>query len=336
MTAPSKTPPLKLVSDSTPAPTALLDRARAVIGTEISGLEQLSAQLTADFARAIDTLQRTSGRVIVTGMGKSGHIARKIAATMASVGTPAMFVHPAEASHGDLGMITQNDAVLAISNSGEAPELGDIIAYCKRFSIPLIAITKNASSTLGQMADICLTLPNAAEACPMGLAPTTSTTMTLALGDAMAVCLLESNGFSADQFREFHPGGKLGQKLLKVGKIMHSGAELPIAKPDDLMRDILIVMTAKRFGCVGIVGKDGLLQGVITDGDLRRKMSDDFLNLTAAEVMTVNPTAVTPSMLAAEALAIMNQKSITSLFVVDTGRLCGILHIHDLLRAGVV
>ena len=327
---------MKLAVANDPVSLDVIRLGQSVLATEINGLKALEASINGDFAKAVECLKHVAGRVIITGMGKSGHIGRKIASTLSSTGTPSQYVHPSEASHGDLGMITANDAVIAISNSGETAELSDILAYCKRFSIPLIAITKNRQSALGQIADVNLQLPDAAEACPMGLAPTTSTTMALALGDALALCLLEQKGFSADQFRDLHPGGKLGQRLLKVCKIMHSGNEIPIAKPTDLMREVLITMTARRFGCVAIIDPVGRLLGVITDGDLRRKMNDDILNAPAAEIMTVNPTTISSQSLAAEALGIMNQKSITCLFVVDDDRLQGIVHIHDCLRAGVM
>lgn len=326
---------LKLVKTKS-ASAATLDRAREVLDTEIKGLLELQKSLGKSFEAAIGLLLESKGRVIVTGVGKSGHIGRKIAATLASTGTPAQFVHATEASHGDLGMVTEDDLVLAISNSGEVRELHDVLAYCKRFSIPLIAITKNPNSALGEAADVVLQLPDAQEACPMGLAPTTSTTLALALGDALAVCLLEQKEFSADKFRDLHPGGKLGQQLIKVEKLMHRGAELPIARANDLMRDVLIEMSAKRFGCVAIVGADGKLNGAITDGDLRRHMNPDFLNQPASEIMTVNPTVISSNALAAEALGVMNKKSITCLFVVDDGMLVGIIHIHDCLRSGVM
>ncbi|TAH37841.1 MAG: KpsF/GutQ family sugar-phosphate isomerase [Alphaproteobacteria bacterium] len=315
---------------------SVLERAQTVIQTEIAGLAELQKTLNQNFAATISLLMKTKGRVIVTGIGKSGHVARKLAATFASTGTPAQYVHPGEASHGDLGMITSDDAVLAISNSGEAPELGDIIAYAKRFAIPVIAITKNLQSSLGSAADVVLQLPDAAEACPMGLAPTTSTTMSLALGDALAVCLLEQKGFSPEQFREIHPGGKLGQRLMRVEKLMHTGAELPLVKPEDLMSSVLITISSKKFGCAGVIDKRGKLLGVITDGDMRRHMSDNFLTLSATEVMTPNPRTISSKALAAEALGIMNQKSITTLFVIDDDELQGIIHIHDCLRAGVM
>ncbi len=328
-------PSLKLVSSKPYPPERLLELAREVVKTEINGLAALQQSLDQNFADAIALLYSIKGKVILTGMGKSGHVARKIASTLASTGTPSQFVHPAEASHGDLGMIAEQDAVIALSYSGEAPELSDIMAYCKRFSIPLIGITGKNKSTLAQLADICLTLPDAPEACPMGLAPTTSTAMALALGDAIALTLLQQKGFSKEQFRDLHPGGKLGQKLLRVEQLMHGGAEIPAAKPDDLMKEVLIEMTAKRFGCVAITDAQSHLLGTITDGDLRRHMAADFLGRKAEQVMTKNPLTVATQSLAAEALGIMNQKSVTCLFVVDDGILKGVLHIHDCLRAGV-
>ncbi len=310
--------------------------ARRVLATEAEALGALAAGLGADFLKAIALLEAVPGRVAVTGMGKSGHIARKIAATLASTGCPALYVHPAEASHGDLGMITVGDAVVALSNSGETPELGDIVAYTRRFDIPLIGITSRDGSTLAAAADVALVLPPIPEACPMGLAPTTSTTMMLALGDALAVTLLERKGFSAADFKVFHPGGQLGRRLLKVGDLMHGGDRLPLVPPDTAMAEVLLVMTAKSLGCVGVVAPDGTLDGIVTDGDLRRHMSPDLLAMPAREVMTAGPKTVRPGMLAVEALRIMNTKAITSLFVVgDDGRPVGVLHIHDCLRAGV-
>jgi len=268
-------------------------------------------------------------------MGKSGHVARKIAATMASVGTPALYVHPGEASHGDLGMITPADAILALSYSGETGELADLVGYTRRYSIPLIAITSKADSTLAQAADVALTLPAAAEACPLGLAPTTSTTMTLALGDALAVALLERRGFSSDDFQVLHPGGRLGKRLVRVRDLMHDGDALPLVDRALTMAEVLIIMTAKGFGCVGVIEADGALAGVITDGDLRRNMAPDLLGRTATEVMTAAPKTIRPEALAAEALGHMNAKAITSLFVVTDGKPIGIVRMHDCLRAGV-
>ena len=309
--------------------------ARRVLATEARAIDALAASLGAQFGAAIDALAAVGGRVVVTGMGKSGHVARKIAATLASTGTPALFVHPGEASHGDLGMITAEDAVLALSNSGETPELGNLVAYTRRFAIPLVAMAGRAGSTLVETADVALVLPDSPEACPMGLAPTTSTTVMLALGDAIAVALLERKGFSAENFHVFHPGGRLGQRLVRVRDIMHAGAGVPLATLGTAMSEALLVMTAKSFGCVGITDRDGVLAGIVTDGDLRRHMSDDLLTLSAETVMTPAPKVISPDALAAEALAVMNAASITSLFVVADRRPVGIVHIHDCLRAGV-
>ena len=310
--------------------------AQRVLRLEAEGLEALARSLDEAFTEALDLLDGRTGRVVVTGIGKSGHIARKIAATLASTGTPALFVHPAEASHGDLGMIgPEGDAVIALSNSGETTELADLVAYAKRFHIPLIAITGRADSALAQAADVALVLPASDEASPMGLAPTTSTTVMLALGDAIAVALLERKGFSPDRFHALHPGGRLGRMLLKVADLMHRGEEVPLASGDTAMADALLVMTNKRFGCVAIVDGDGVLQGVITDGDLRRHMSPGLLDLRAAEVMTRAPRTIGADALASEAVGLMNSNAITNLFVVEDGRPVGILHIHDCLRAGV-
>ncbi len=309
-----------------------LSAARRVLGIESDALEKLANALDDTFVRALDLLEGASARVIVTGMGKSGHIARKIAATLASTGTPAQYVHPGEASHGDLGMITPNDAVLALSNSGETHELTDIVAYTRRFAIPLVAITGRADSALAETADAALVLPAENEACPMGLAPTTSTTAMLALGDALAVALLERKGFTPDDFSVLHPRGR----FLRVAHLMHGGDELPLIGTDSVMSEAILVMTAKRFGTVGVHGADGRLVGIITDGDLRRHMSPDLLQRETASVMTVNPKTIRPQALAAEALGVMNAKKITSLFVVEAdNRPIGILHIHDCLRAGV-
>ena len=310
--------------------------AQRVLRLEAEGLEALARSLDEAFTEALDLLDGRTGRVVVTGIGKSGHVARKIAATLASTGTPALFVHPAEASHGDLGMIEpEGDAVIALSNSGETTELADLVAYAKRFHIPLIAITGRADSALAQAADVALVLPASDEASPMGLAPTTSTTVMLALGDAIAVALLERKGFSPDRFHALHPGGRLGRMLLKVADLMHRGEEVPLVGGDTAMADALLVMTNKRFGCVAIVDGDGILQGVITDGDLRRHMSPGLLDLRAAEVMTRAPRTIGADALATEAVGLMNSNTITNLFVVEDGRPIGILHIHDCLRAGV-
>jgi len=310
---------------------------RAVLAQEIAGLQALSQALDEHFVHAVDTIARVCdwGRMIVSGMGKSGHVGRKIAATMASTGTPAYFVHPAEASHGDLGMITQRDGVLLLSNSGETQELSDLIAHCKRFSIPLIGMARKSGSMLIEAADVALVLPETPEASPTG-APTTSTTMMLALGDALAVALLEKRGFTREDFATFHPGGKLGKAFIRVQGLMHAGNELPLVAENAPMREVLLAMTARRFGCAGVVDKAGKLIGVITDGDLRRHMESGLLDKAAGAVMTRSPKTIRPSALAAEALGIMNSKSITALFALDDeGRPVGILHIHDVLRAGV-
>jgi arabinose-5-phosphate isomerase len=315
-----------------------LDVAREVLATEAAGLRALAAALGPDFARAVDCLGRASGRIVVSGMGKSGHIGHKIAATMASTGTPAMFVHPAEASHGDLGMIVPGDAVLALSNSGETAELADLVAHARRFNLPLVAITARADSALARAADVALLLPAAAEACPMGLAPTTSTTMQLALGDALAVALLKRRGFTAADFRRFHPGGRLGSRLRRVRDLMHTGDAVPLAPADLPMDQALVLMTEKRFGCLGVTGPAGDLVGILTDGDLRRAMGPDLLTRVVRDVMTAKPRTIGPDSLAVEALHAMNahERPVTALFVVGaTGRVEGILHIHDLLRAGV-
>lgn len=312
-----------------------IDAARQVIETEIAGLRTLADYIGVDVATAIEILASVTGRVVVSGMGKSGHIARKIASTLASTGTPALFVHPAEASHGDLGMITQADAVFALSNSGETTELADLVDYCKRFEIPLISMTGRADSTLASAADASLVIPAADEACPMGLAPTTSTTVMLALGDAIAVALLARKGFSSDDFHALHPGGKLGRRLLKVRDIMHGGSELPLIPTDTVMSEALIEMTAKGFGCVGVSDGDGNLAGILTDGDLRRHMSDDLTMKPVADVMTTGAKTIEPEFLASEALHFMNENKITNVFVVKNGKPVGVLHIHDCLRAGV-
>ncbi len=316
---------------------ALLASGQNVLREEGKALELLAQQLDGPFVDAVKALLCCKGRVIVSGMGKSGHIARKIAATMASTGTPAHFVHPAEASHGDLGMIVKGDVVIGISNSGEVTELSDLIHYTRRFSIPLIAITSREKSTLASEADIVLLLAQAPEVGALGLAPTTSTTMTLAMGDALSVACLEHKGFTKDDFKNFHPGGKLGKNLLRIESLMHKGDELPLAKKTDKMDHILVVMTEKRFGCAGIVDEAGKLVGIVTDGDLRRHMGNGLMDKTAAEVMTPDPMTMPPRLLAAVALQTLNEAQRTQVFVVDEpNRPIGILHLHDLLRVGVV
>lgn len=312
-----------------------LAAARRVLRLEAEALRTMSDALDGSFTEALEILFAVTGRVVVTGMGKSGHIGRKISATLASTGTPSHYVHPAEASHGDMGMITRSDAVLALSNSGETPELGDLVDYCRRFRIPLIALTGKSGSTLADNSDCALILPAIAEACPMGLAPTTSTTAMLAMGDALAVALLERRGFTTEDFQVLHPGGRLGQGLLRVDDIMHVGDELPLTGPDAAMSDVVVTMANKRFGCVGFVDAGGRLMGIFTDGDLSRHMSKDLLDSTADEVMTKSPKTIRLGALASEALGTMNDNAITVLFVVDSGVPVGILHMHDCLRAGI-
>ncbi|WP_374633710.1 SIS domain-containing protein [Paracoccus sp. (in: a-proteobacteria)] len=315
-----------------------LDTARRVILTEADGLRRLEASLADGlgdgFERAVETVLSAQGRVIVSGMGKSGHVGRKIAATLASTGTPAQFVHPAEASHGDLGMVTQGDVVLMLSNSGETPELADMIAHTRRFQIPLIGVASRPQSTLLRQADVALVLPDAPEACGEGIVPTTSTTMTIALGDALAIALMEHRKFTPEHFRTFHPGGKLGAKLSRVVDLMHR--DIPLVPETAPMAEALLVISQKSFGVTGVTDADGRLTGIITDGDLRRHMQG-LLDHVAAEVMTRNPRSIGPDALAEAALAEMQSRRITSLFVVsDQGQPLGLLHIHDFLRSGLV
>ena len=308
---------------------------RRVLTLEARALSRLADELSDAFVDACEILSRVSGRIVVSGMGKSGHIANKIAATLASTGTPAIFVHPAEASHGDLGMITRADALILLSNSGETTELGDLVHYAKRFEIPLVALVGRADSTLAEAASVALVLPDEPEAGALGLAPTTSTTMMLALGDALAVALLERNGFTPDDFQVFHPGGKLGQRLIRVADIMHGRDSLPLVETAATMSEALIVMTARSFGCVGVCDAAGKLIGVITDGDLRRHMAPTLPGKPVTEVMSRAPKAIRAGALAGEAVHLMNQRQITSLFVVEAERPIGIVHIHDCLRAGL-
>tara|TARA_R110002124_G_scaffold151714_1_gene318505 strand:+ start:93 stop:1052 length:960 start_codon:yes stop_codon:yes gene_type:complete len=309
--------------------------ATRVIDAEAAALHTLGASLGDSFGAAISLLLAAKGRVIVSGMGKSGHIARKMAATFASTGTPAHFVHPAEASHGDLGMMTSGDVVIVLSNSGETPELADLVAYTRRFDIPMIGVASRENSTLLTQSDVAIVLPQLGEACGTGIVPTTSTTMTLALGDAMAIALMEHRQFTPENFRDFHPGGKLGAKLARVRDLMHGGDAIPLVQTHTPMSDTLLIISQKGFGVVGVTDTDGYLQGIITDGDLRRHMTG-LLEMTAGQVMTSDPRSVTPDTLAAEAIGVMEGK-ITCLFVMNADkRPQGILHIHDCLRAGVV
>lgn len=311
--------------------------AKHTIDKEVEALRIMEDSLNQNLTRALDLMQKTEGRVIVTGMGKSGHVGSKIAATLASTGTPSFFVHPGEASHGDLGMITSKDCVLAISNSGETRELSDIIIYCKRYSIPLIAMTKNPDSALGKAGDILLQLPDDGEACPLGLAPTSSTTATMVLGDILAIALLERRGFSKTDFKQRHPGGKLGAFLQKVSDIMHKGDEIPLISENAPMPDAILVMTSKMLGCVGALDEQGNLIGIITDGDLRRYMDGSIMTKKVKDVMTVHPKSIPADTMVAEALNIMNNtgKGITQLFVIDGQKPVGIVHMHDCLKAGV-
>lgn len=321
-------------------PKELIAVAQRVLDVEMTALQLMKTMIGDAFVKATQTILATKGRVIVSGMGKSGHVGQKIAATLASTGTPAFFVHPSEASHGDLGMLTSDDVLIAISNSGESREMSDIISFSRRFSIPMIAITSDSESSMARAADIVLLIPNktqAPEACPLGLAPTTSTTTTLALGDALAVALIEMRGFSASQFHDRHPGGKLGNVLLNVSDIMARDEAIPLVGPDMMMADALVVMTAKSLGCLGVVNENGCLIGVITDGDLRRHMSADLIVRKTSDIMTQNPKTISPDLLGVAAVNLMNEKKITNVFVVDDeGHPVGLLHLHHLLQAGVV
>ena len=312
-----------------------LHAGRRVLELAARALARLAKELNGNFVKAVKILDRVKGKIVVTGMGKSGHVGNKIAATLASTGTLAMFVHPAEASHGDLGMVTRDDAMLILSNSGETAELSDMLHFSRRYEIPMIAIVGRVNSTLAETADVALVMPDEPEAGTLGLAPTTSTTMSLALGDALAVALFERKGFSEDDFHVFHPGGKLGQKLVRVRDIMHSRQDLPVVEPETVMSETLLIMTSKRFGCVGVVGIGGKLLGIITDGDLRRNLTGELLTCKAEDVMTSDPMTIREDALAAEAVLIMNENKITGLFVTDGDQPIGILHIHDCLRAGI-
>jgi arabinose-5-phosphate isomerase len=318
---------------------ALIRSALRTLETEAAGLHALSAAIAdglgAPFAAAIDRIRAAAGRVIVTGMGKSGHVGRKIAATFASTGTPAYFVHPGEASHGDLGVISPDDVIVALSWSGETVELKALIDYAKRFHVALIAVTSQPESTLAKAADVALILPAAPEACSLGLAPTTSTLMQLALGDALAVAMFESRGFTALQFKDLHPGGRLGASLTFVRDVMHTGAKLPLVPRGTRMSDAVVEMSTKGLGCVGVLDADETLCGIITDGDLRRHMRDDLLSRAVDEVMTTKPKSVRPDQLAGEALEILNASKVTALFVVESRKPVGVVHVHDLLRIGV-
>lgn len=312
----------------------------SVLIHEAKGIYELAESLGADFESAVNTIDNTKGRLIVSGVGKSGHVGRKIAATFASTGQPAFFVHAAEAGHGDLGMITKDDTLLLISYSGEANELHALFHYAHRLQLPIISITSKESSLLAKHSNITLILPNVGEACPMGLAPTTSTTLTMALGDALAVALLSLRGFTKQDFNTFHPGGNLGHQLRSIKDFMHQGDRVPLVDPNTSMTECLMRMSTSGFGCVGILDDNECLAGIITDGDLRRHMSDNFLNLSASDVMTRNPVTIAPDALMGDALAIFEKKSITNVFVVDQtsakNNVLGILHLHDCLRGKII
>ncbi len=311
---------------------ATVTRGRQVILSEAEALTRLADELDENFERCVNLILGMKGRVAVTGIGKSGHIGRKIAATMSSTGTPAYFIHPAEASHGDLGMMDARDALLAVSCSGNTAELADILSYAAGCSMPIMAITSNPQSRLGRRADICLRLPDAGEACPITCAPTISTTLTLALGDALAMALLEARRFTPERMRDFHPGGALGKKLMTVGEIMHAGEDMPLVALNDPMNTVLLVMTGKGFGCAAVVDEQGLLAGLITDGDLRRNMSDNLMQRRAEEIMTKSPCAVSGDSRIGKAVKLMNSKKITSLLVVENEKPVGLVHMHDCLR----
>lgn len=317
----------------------ILSSAARTIKTEKNGLAALEntirGPMAEPFEKAVQLFAGINGRLIVTGMGKSGHIGSKMAATFASTGTPAFFVHPAEANHGDLGMIARDDAILAMSWSGEAAELKGIVTYSRRFKIPLIALTSKPDSTLAREADICLILPREEEACPHGLAPTTSTVMQLAVGDALAISLLEARGFSPTDFKTFHPGGQLGANLTQINDLMHVGDSVPLVNSDASMTEAVEMMSAKGFGCVGIIDENGNLAGIITDGDLRRNINQDFNGMSVTNIMTTDPKVVAPSTLASTATAMMNDMKMTILFVTENDKPVGLIHMHDLLRAGV-
>ena len=306
--------------------------AKKTLSTEVKGIKSLSKTFNKNFHYAVNTIFNSKGRIIVTGIGKSAHIGNKIAATFASTGTPAFFIHATEASHGDLGNIRKNDCILAISNSGETHELNNIISYSKRFNIPLISISSNSKSALYKKSTYGILYKKPTEACPLNLAPTTSTTMTLIIGDCIAMALLELKGFKKNQFKHFHPGGNLGKDLTKVSDIMHGKSELPLAKENEQMSKALLTMTNKSFGCVGVINKDKKLIGIITDGDLRRNMNINLINKKASDLMTKKPTIADQNLLVGEALNIMNNKKITSLFICVKAKPIGIIHIHDLLR----
>ena len=310
----------------------IINRAKKTLSTEVREIQSLSKIFNDNFYKAVILLSKVKGRVIVTGIGKSAHIGNKISATLTSTGTPSYFIHATEASHGDLGGIRKNDCIFAISNSGETSELNDIINYSKRFDIPLVSISSNKNSLLNQNSTIGIIYKKPIEACPLNLAPTSSTTISLVIGDCIAMSLLELKGFKSNQFKNFHPGGNLGKDLKKISEIMHTGQSLPLAKEMDKMNKTLITMTKKSFGCIGVISKSKKLLGIITDGDLRKKMNNKLFNLKASDLMTQNPTTGDKNMFVGEALNLMNRKKITNLFICEKSIPIGIIHIHDLLR----
>ncbi len=310
----------------------IIDIAKKTLSIEIKGLKSLSSTFNQNFFKAISKLYETKGMIIITGVGKSAHIGNKIAATLTSTGTPSFFIHATEASHGDLGNIKKNDCIIAISNSGETTELINIINYSKRFSIPLISITSNPKSILSKKSTHSIIYKKPLEACPLNLAPTTSTTISLVIGDCIAVALLKIKGFKINQFKKFHPGGNLGKDLIQIIDIMHKGKDLPLSLHSEKMSSSLLTMTKKGFGCLGVVNKNKILIGIITDGDLRRNMNNNLLKKSASEIMTKKPTVIDENTLVGEALNIMNKKQITSLFVCKKNKPVGIIHMHDLLR----
>ncbi len=310
----------------------IIKEAKIVLKIEIDSAKTLSSSFNQSFYNVVKTIFDTQGRVVVTGIGKSGHIANKISATFSSTGTPSQFVHPTEASHGDLGSITNTDCILAVSNSGQSNELSDVINYAKRFNIPLLSISSNKKGLLYSKSDHAILFRKPKEACPLNLAPTSSTTMTLMIGDAIAISLLKMRGFEKSHFSKFHPGGNLGKDLVKLSEVMHGIKELPLVKESDLMSKVLLVITKKSFGCVGVINKSKNLVGIITDGDLRRNMKKDIINKMAYEVMTKNPKVAKANTLVGEALNMMNSNKITSLFVCTDKKPIGIVHVHDLLR----
>jgi len=310
----------------------IINRAKKTLSTEIKEVRNISKILNDNFYKGVILLSKVKGKIIITGIGKSAHIGNKIAATLTSTGTPSYFMHATEASHGDLGGITKNDCIIAISNSGETVELNNIINYSKRFAIPLISISSNSKSLLNKNSTIGIVYKKPIEACPLNLAPTSSTTISLVIGDCLAMALLELKGFNSNQFKNFHPGGNLGKDLKKISDIMHIGRSLPLAKENENMTKTLITMTKKSFGCVGVINNKNILVGIITDGDLRKKMNNKLFTLKASEIMTKKPTSGNKNMLVGEALNIMNTKKITNLFICEKNKPIGIIHIHDLLR----